>query len=78
MSFFSDLFKKKQMDELSDPSNPIFSDMSSDDDNSPMDGESDHGFTIQLRRKRKAAMLKRMLSQQGYGDLAKAISIKEY
>ncbi len=36
-----------------------------------------HGFSIELKRKRRTSMLKNMLMNAGYGDLAKMINVKE-
>ncbi len=36
-----------------------------------------HGFSMGLKRKRRAVMMKNMLVDAGYGDLAKTINIKE-
>ncbi len=56
-------------------------------DNSPAEYEAEpaaaeapdaaHGFSIELKRKRRTSMLKNMLMNAGYGDLAKMLNVKE-
>lgn len=72
-----DLFRDRRLAEFSDPSNPIYADYDAEDPDDMPDAP-EHGFKIALRKKRKAAMLKRMLADGGYADLAKMITVKQY
>ena len=68
------MLKQKRRQDYAD-SSPV------DDDYEPAEHEmpdEQHGFSIQLKKKRRTAMLKHMLSDAGYDDLAKMINIKEY
>ena len=44
----------------------------------PMPGGADPvHFELELKKKRRAAMMRQMLESSGYGDLAKMVKIKE-
>ena len=71
-----DLISDKRKQDFADSVGPGFDQVDAQD---PIAHEDDeHGFRLQLRRKRKSAMLKRMLLDGGYGDLAKSVSVKEF
>lgn len=69
-----DLLSDKRRQDFADES-PDFG-MESDD--VPETLEAPHGFEMMLKKKRKNALLKKMLVDDGYSDLAKMINIKEY
>ncbi len=67
-----DLMKDKSAKDFADAGNPVFDgEMAEHDD-------QDHGFSIELKKKRRTQMLRQMLNDEGYGDLAKMVKIKEY
>ena len=68
-----DLFREKREGEFSDASNPVYSSEMADDRPEP-----EAGFKLELKRRRKANMIRQMLDEQGYGDLAKMIRVKEF
>ncbi len=74
MSSIFDLLKDKRRQDFAD-SSPIDEEYEPDEAEMP---DAQHGFSIQLKKKRRTAMLKHMLADSGYGDLAKMINIKEY
>lgn len=49
--------------------------MAEEADGEPMEGEPAEQFRLGLRKKRSQALLKQMLANSGYGDLARATSI---
>lgn len=70
------------MDLLKDQRAQLFSDESPEEMDGPDPAEyapddDPHGFTLALKRKRRTSMLKNMLVNAGYGDLAKMINVKE-
>ncbi len=75
MKSLFDLIKDKRRQEFSDES-PI--DSSEGEEPASFETpDASHGFSIGLKRKRRSVMLKNMLVDAGYGDLAKMINIKE-
>ncbi len=77
MNGWLSLFKDKKRQEFADTS-PADLTMVDEDPASAEMPDAPHGFTVALRRKRRTAMMKKMLSDMGYGDLAKMINVKEY
>ncbi len=73
-----DLISDKRKQEFADSAGPGFSEVDSMDPSGGGHEEDEHGFRLQLRRRRKTALLKRMLVDGGYGDLAKSVSVKEF
>ncbi len=70
-----DLLKEKTRGAFADESPSEFDEgMEPDSAEAP---DTAHGFTIGLKRKRRSVMLKNMLVDAGYNDLAKMINIKE-
>ncbi len=72
-----DLLSDRRKQDFADSVGPSYSEVEDMDPSSHEDDEA-HGFRLQLRRKRKSALLKRMLMDGGYGDLAKTVSVKGF
>jgi hypothetical protein len=47
------------------------------DDDPMASGADPVHFQLELKKKRRAAMMRQMLEDSGYGDLAKMVKIKE-
>ncbi len=45
------------------------------DDDGPEDDQTRSYMTVKMKKKRQQLMLKQMLSESGYGDLAKMVNI---
>lgn len=74
MKGFMDLLKERKAQLFSDASPP---EMEGPPPAEYDDPDAAHGFTIALKKKRRTAMLKNMLVDAGYTDLAKMINVKE-
>lgn len=68
-----DLLKDKERQNFADSSPAEYD----DEPASYEQPDAAHGFSIELKRKRRTSMLKNMLMNAGYGDLAKMLNVKE-
>lgn len=71
-----DLIKEQRRQAFADASPEFDSEYEAADE--PEMPDAPGGFRMQLKKKRRTAMLRKMLADAGYGDLAKMMNIKEY
>lgn len=71
-----DLISSKRKQDFADSVGPSYDEIESTDPEGHEPPE--HGFLLALRRKRKSALLKRMLSDGGNNELAKMVNVREY
>ncbi len=72
-----DLISEKRKEEYASSVAPGYAEAEAMDPIGSTHNEEEPQFRLQLRRKRKSAMLKRMLVDGGYGDLAKTVTVRE-
>lgn len=67
-----DLVKERRKGELEGPSM-----LAADDEDAGLPLEDASGWQMTLKKKRRGMILKRMLADAGYGELAKMVNLKE-
>lgn len=73
-----DLLSDRRKQDFADSVGPGYADVDALDPQGEGHEGDEHGFKLQMRRKRKTAILKQMLTNGGYPDLAKTVSVKEF
>lgn len=68
-----DMITDKRKQEFADVGNGSYSSEGADD----IPAHDEIGFTMQLKKKRRTQMMRQMLHDAGYADLANMIRIKE-